>query len=191
MSSTLERLRRLHGLREQSSRTDIETSSPTERSAESVSHATDYVDPARNGRGSSTRLEDLVPGVEIENSGGVCYMTTRAVPLTQPRGPQPMQALLAHSPALLHPFHPQFNLHDDTDFRRAAFITPKPPAWAPARASTASWSALAPSNTFQLTTTNHKPPRSTLHTQHVIRLPLTSLCVNSSCAARRKSARCW
>jgi len=67
-------------------------------------------------------LADLVPGEEIENAAGVCYMTTRAYALDETRGPSSLGSLLNLPPALFHPFHPQFGLGDLHDYRHAAFL---------------------------------------------------------------------
>lgn len=122
MSSTLERLRRLHGLREQKSRTEPEV--PERRdasppSSESLPAAPRPIAPTQN---DSTRLEDLVPGQVIENSAGTCYVSTNRIPLDQAQGTWSARGLLAHRPDTLHTFHPKFNLETQPDFRRAAFI---------------------------------------------------------------------
>ena len=63
-----------------------------------------------------------MPGEEIENAAGVCYVTTRAYALDEARGPSSLGDLLDLPPALFHPFHPQFGLGDLRDYRHAAFI---------------------------------------------------------------------
>lgn len=122
MSSTLERLRRLHGLREQRTRPEPEPSQRTERSVPPAVHTPRPATLPAPASGPSPRLEDLVPGEVIENSGGTCYLRTTRYPLDEPRGGDWLHRLLDHSPSALHPFHPQFNLHNDIDFRTAAFI---------------------------------------------------------------------
>jgi hypothetical protein len=120
MSSTLERLRRLHGLREQRTRSEPAPPEPPARAAPTAPpHPPHEAVPSH---GSPLRLEDLVPGQVIENRGGTCYLSTQYYTLDQPRGAGTLQKLLEHSPTALHPFHPQFNLHANTDFRTAAFI---------------------------------------------------------------------
>lgn len=127
MSSTLERLRRLHGLREQRSRTEPEVPEPRSTAPSPAPTSTPATpqsvpQPAPHSRGNATKLEELVPGEVIENSAGTCYVSTARIPLGQPRGAWTVGGLLTHRPATLHPFHPQFNLGTQPDFRRAAFI---------------------------------------------------------------------
>ena len=117
MSSTLDRLRRLHDLRPQRNRSELEippaldpvTDLPV-RGAARVEH-----DP-------STRLEVLVPGELIENSAGICYVRTQAHALDTARGTRPLGDLLLQQPAIFAPFHPTFGLRAEIDFHQAAFI---------------------------------------------------------------------
>ena len=114
MSSTLDRLRRLSSLREQRVRPEPELpSSPAPAPpAAPVTHPS-----TRHGS-----LFDLVPGDLVENEGGVCFVSTRAYPLEEPRGPQPLGSLLELSPTIFQPFHPAFRLEDVSDYRHAVFI---------------------------------------------------------------------
>ena len=102
MSSTLERLRRLHGLSEQKSRTEPKVPAPRSQ---------------RQGA-----LEALVAGREITNSAGACYLSSRRYPLTTVHGLQPLGKLLESDPSLLAAQHPKFGLETSSDFLRAAFI---------------------------------------------------------------------
>ncbi len=117
MSSTLDRLRRLHDLRPQRNRSEPEIP-PV------LDPVTDL--PVRGAapveRDSSTRLEVLVPGELIENSAGICYVRTQAYALDTARGTRPLGDLLLQQPALFAPFHPTFGLRPEIDFRQAAFI---------------------------------------------------------------------
>ncbi len=67
-------------------------------------------------------LDELIPGAVVENAAGFCYVTTRAYPLAETRGPSPLGDLLDLPPALFHPFHPQFGLRDLRDYRHAVFL---------------------------------------------------------------------
>ncbi len=108
MSSTLDRLRRLHSLREQHTGPDPETPF----SLHSGSRLT----------ASPARLETLVPGEEIENSGGTCYLSTHAYPLHQTRGAAMLGSLLDLYPSVFTPFHPTFGLDAAPNYQSAAFI---------------------------------------------------------------------
>jgi uncharacterized protein YprB with RNaseH-like and TPR domain len=114
MSSTLDRLRRLTSLREQRSRPEPDLSETPDRTQATASG----LQPAAwHGP-----LHELVPGVLLENEGGVCFVSTRAYRLAEPRGAEPLGSLLALSPALFHTFHPAFGLGAMVDYRQAAFI---------------------------------------------------------------------
>lgn len=102
MSSVLDRLRRLQSLRPQSSPVEAELPpSPSDRSGP---------------------LEALVPGVEIENDAGRCWLVTERYPLETVRGRQPLAALLDATPHGFAPLYPSAGLDDAFDFRQAAFI---------------------------------------------------------------------
>lgn len=109
MSSSLERLRRLHSLRPQRTKPEP-IYAPLE---DEVS----YDPPPRPGL-----LEDLAPGEEIETEQGACYLVTRTYPLATTRGRQALGDLLQVSPAALAPFHPEFGLDATTSFQHAAFL---------------------------------------------------------------------
>jgi len=113
MSSTLDRLRRLQGLREQKKRRDPDL--PPRRSA-----------PA-GGKGGEAgrapaRLEETVAGRVIENQAGTCFVVERRYRLDEHRGPAALGALLDYEPALFAPIHPGFNLDRASDYLDAAFI---------------------------------------------------------------------
>jgi uncharacterized protein YprB with RNaseH-like and TPR domain len=109
MSANSDRLRRLVSLREQHVHSEPEL-------APRAAH-----EPAQ--RAVPPRpLHELVPGAPVENSGGVCYASTQAYPLAQPRGPQPLGSLLELAPSLFQPYHPSFRLAAMHDYRRAAFL---------------------------------------------------------------------
>jgi uncharacterized protein YprB with RNaseH-like and TPR domain len=110
MSSTLDRLRRLQGLRKQKKRRDPEL--PPRRSAPESGQA---------GR-APARLEEVVDGRVIENQAGTCFVVERRYRLDERRGPATLGALLHHEPALFAPIHPAFNLDRAGDYLDAAFI---------------------------------------------------------------------
>lgn len=127
MSSTLDRLRRLHGLRPQ--KNDDEPTSPTPDAAQltppKIQRAVASPRPTTTNpkrRTGSSALEALVPGEEIENCNGVCYVVTERYPLAELRGTFPLATLLHHHPHAFAPFHPTFGLQEDIDFRQALFI---------------------------------------------------------------------
>lgn len=149
MSSTLDRLRRLHGLRPQKSRSEPPTTtSAALRSSEATSPdvtspdvtlpdvtEVDYTDASTDGtqpaisahttyarQTESTLLETLVPGEVIENANGTCYVVTERYPLKGMRGAKPLADLLHHHPSTFADFHPNFGLHESIDFRQALFI---------------------------------------------------------------------
>ncbi|MEZ4833744.1 MAG: ribonuclease H-like domain-containing protein [Caldilineaceae bacterium] len=102
MSSTLDRLRRLHGLRPQT-RTDPDLPEPPR--------------PAARNR----RLEVLAPGDEIETEHGPCYVVTNRYEMDTVRGRRALADLLIRTPAGLAPLYPSACL-TDADFQRVAFI---------------------------------------------------------------------
>lgn len=106
MSSNMERLRRLHGLRSQ--RTTAEPKVP-------------QYDP-QHGSPSGDAQAELPPGEVIENSAGVCYLVTQHYPLDAERGTRPLGALLHQDPAAVATFHPNFAIPRRADFLEAAFI---------------------------------------------------------------------
>lgn len=124
MSSTLDRLRRLHGLRPQKSAEEPATESASRPRSAPIADptATTAVPAKRQRRTQATTLEALVPGEVIENCNGACYLVTERYPLHQQRGQHPLAALLNHPPATFAPFHPTFGLQDMLDFRQALFI---------------------------------------------------------------------
>ncbi|MBX2997583.1 MAG: ribonuclease H-like domain-containing protein [Caldilineaceae bacterium] len=105
MSSTLDRLRRLHGLRPQP-HTEPDLPEP-------ISHTA----PPK-----SRRLDTLVPGAELETEHGPCYVVTARYPLETMRGQRCIEELLARTPQTLAPLYPSSALDDATDFSRIAFI---------------------------------------------------------------------
>ena len=112
MSDTLDRMRRLQALRPQKSKPEL-TYTPIDDDGNPL--------PRRSAprRG---HLEELLPGVEIMNPAGACYVTTTRVALSEVRGGAPLAAALDVTPAVLAPFHPDFNLKADGTFAEAAFI---------------------------------------------------------------------
>lgn len=111
-SPTLERMRRLQGLRPQKSKPEL-TYTP-------IDDASDPLPPLREpARG---RLEELLPGAEIENAAGRCYVVTTAAPLDELRGDDRLASALVASPAVLAPFHPDFRLEADASFADAVFV---------------------------------------------------------------------
>jgi uncharacterized protein YprB with RNaseH-like and TPR domain len=105
-------MRRLQRLRPQKSRPEL-TYTPIDDAGDPL--------PPRNEpvRG---RIEELLPGAEVENAAGRCYIVTTAVPLDAMRGDDQLASALASSPAVLAPFHPDFRLEADASFADAAFV---------------------------------------------------------------------
>ncbi|MFN3981343.1 MAG: ribonuclease H-like domain-containing protein [Caldilinea sp.] len=111
-SSTLERMRRLQGLRPQKGTPEL-TYTP-------IDDAGDPLPPQREPlRG---RLEELLPGAEVTNAAGRCYVVTTATPLNELRGDDRLASALAASPTVLAPFHPDFRLEPDASFADAVFV---------------------------------------------------------------------
>jgi len=109
MSSTLDRLRRLSSLRDPRRASDPDEETPVGSAA-------------AMRRSAAGPLRDLVPGTLIENAGGVCYVSTRAYPLEEARGPAPLGSLLGLAPAVFRRYYPAFRLDTATDYQRAAFL---------------------------------------------------------------------
>lgn len=100
MSSNMDRLRRLHGLRRQRAGAEPKTlpNSITGLAAE------------------------LPPGEVLGNSAGECYVVTQHYALSEERGSRPLGALLHQDPAAAATFHPNFAIPRRADFLDAAFI---------------------------------------------------------------------
>jgi uncharacterized protein YprB with RNaseH-like and TPR domain len=120
MSTTLDRLRRLHGLRPQKS--DDEPTPPADTTARPAAAPIPVLPAKPQRQASANDLETLVPGAVIENCNGTCYVVTERYPLDQLRGAEPLATLLNHHPFTFAPFHPTFGLQDGIDFRHALFI---------------------------------------------------------------------
>ena len=110
MTSSLDRLRRLHSLRPQRTKPEP-VYAPLE---DEVSY-----DAAP---GQAGRLEELAPGEEVVTDLGACYRVTTTYPLETARGRQVLGDLLRVNPATLAPFHPDFGLDTATTFSQAAFV---------------------------------------------------------------------
>ena len=119
MSSTLERLRRLQGLRSQRTASEpIGTSTPEQPAGASDRET----EPAP--------IEALETGEIVENSAGLCYLVTRhCVPFgLEQREPQSLREqsalgnLLERDPSMLAPLYPAYQLERCPDFRRSAFL---------------------------------------------------------------------
>jgi uncharacterized protein len=105
VSSTLDRLRRLHGLRPQ------------------PHPEPDLPDPvARSTPPKNRRLDTLVPGIEVETEQGPCYVVTARYGLETVRGQRCIHELLDRTPQTLAPLYPTSALDGATDFSRIAFI---------------------------------------------------------------------
>jgi uncharacterized protein YprB with RNaseH-like and TPR domain len=127
----LERLRHLQSLRTQSSRAP---GLPDERAAGATADAPGRrelvrvpLDDEGNERPVYLRrgrmaLEQAAPGEVVETALGECYVVTTRFPLTLRRGPQPLGQLLAHSPADLAAFHPDFGLAAHSNYAQALFL---------------------------------------------------------------------
>jgi uncharacterized protein YprB with RNaseH-like and TPR domain len=103
MSDTLERLRRLQGLR------------PQKKTVEPELPPAPMPVPAEVPR-------TLLLGDELANAAGTCYVVSSRYTLATARGSHPLGALLEREPAALAPHFPQFGLHRHLDFTQAAFI---------------------------------------------------------------------
>ncbi len=112
MSSTLERLRRLQGVRDRRASTEAaRTSIPDHAPA-----------LAADGRAQRAPIETLEAGETIENSAGQCYLVTRRYPLHAIRGKTALGSVLQRDPEILAPLYPAYGLERCSDFRRAAFL---------------------------------------------------------------------
>jgi len=78
--------------------------------------------PKVNRRAGANALENLVPGEEIENENGTCYVATERYRLNETRGAYPLANLLTHHPSTFAAFHPTFGLQETIDFKQALFI---------------------------------------------------------------------
>src|SRR5690606_3937136 len=78
--------------------------------------------PVRPVPTQNRRLETLVPGEEVENEGGVCYVVTNHYALDTVRGRRAITDLLGRSPAGLASLYPAAGLDRFADFRRVAFV---------------------------------------------------------------------
>ncbi|MCB0060746.1 MAG: ribonuclease H-like domain-containing protein [Caldilineaceae bacterium] len=122
MSSTLDRLRRLHGLRPQKSAEEAATEPPRPHAAPPVTTAASSAVTKARRHAQDTTLETLVPGEVVENCNGTYYLVTERYPLHQQRGQHSLAELLNHQPTTFAPFHPTFGLQETVDFHRALFI---------------------------------------------------------------------
>ena len=137
MSSTLDRLRRLHGVKPKRTRSEpeIADSAPPDSRVRRpgkqetvgqmpIEHGPTALPQREANRSSSgsKKLEDLVPGEVIENAGGTCFVATHATPLGEMRGERSYRRLLAQHPAIFQRIFPKFGLLDEVDFQAAAFI---------------------------------------------------------------------
>lgn len=116
MSSTLDRLRRLQGLRPQRTRPEVNRPELTYVPLENDLPA-QAARPARRGP-----LEQLAPGVEVATTCGPCYVVTESFSLASLHGNRPLGELLLAAPHALAPWHPECSLEAVEDFRHAAFI---------------------------------------------------------------------
>ena len=119
MSSTIDRLRRLNHLRPKSKPRQEEPILPAPLKPTSPNNS----ELSEN----AVRLEDAIPGQVVENRAGTCYLHTRTYALhhvlaTHENQPIKIGDLLVHQPATYAPFHTNFGLGDQSDFRHAAFI---------------------------------------------------------------------
>jgi uncharacterized protein len=105
VSSTLDRLRRLHSLRPQQ-KVEPDLPEPSVQAAISANH----------------RLETLVPGEEVENEAGSCYVTTARYTLETVRGRRALTELLGRTPVGLARLYPTSSLDGPFDFGRVAFL---------------------------------------------------------------------
>lgn len=129
MSSKLDRLRKLHGVRPKRKRAepDVPKGRPTPRDTDEPIVYVDIEEPSPS-RAPDTpfdytaSVEEVVPGREIENESGVCYLAATAYALSDLRGPNPLEDLLVEQPQLFDARYPKFNLSTTTDFRKTAFI---------------------------------------------------------------------
>ncbi|MEM7130449.1 MAG: ribonuclease H-like domain-containing protein [Chloroflexota bacterium] len=124
MSSTLDRLRRLHdaGKKSKPKKSQPSTSSRTAQPDHTSSFQEQRQSRHLERDDKAWLLQEAVGGEELVNEEGCCYLVTHAYALDEQRGPDPFGTLLEHTPDLLSPFHPNFNLHSAAHFGSAAFI---------------------------------------------------------------------
>ena len=118
MTDTLDRLRRLQGLRRQrrAAQPDIAEADAASSTGE-PSLTADGI-----GQQGDHPHEELAAGEVIENAAGSCYVVTARYPLSVRHGPHQLGAILAQSPDALATFHPQFGLHRHLDYTQALFL---------------------------------------------------------------------
>ena len=120
MSSTLERLRRLQGLRNQRATSEPPGTSTPEQPAA----------PASDWETEPAPIEALETGEIVENSAGHCYVVTRHCAPFGHKQSQPhtlreqfaLGNLLERDPSILAPLYPAYRLERCPDFRRSAFL---------------------------------------------------------------------
>jgi uncharacterized protein YprB with RNaseH-like and TPR domain len=110
MSTSLDRLRRLHSLRPQHAKPEPVYAPLEDEVSFSAANDAPFDSVA------------LPPGAEVVTDLGACYLVTTTYPLATVRGRQALGDLLQVSPATLAPFHPDFGLDAATSFRQAAFV---------------------------------------------------------------------
>ncbi|MCB9137971.1 MAG: ribonuclease H-like domain-containing protein [Caldilineaceae bacterium] len=108
MTSQLERLRRLQGMRRRKTQEEPSLPPPGVRGT-----------PASD---APLTLEEAAAGEEVENHAGACYVVTRRYSLGDAHGPRPLGALLEQTPGALAARYPAFRLGKGSDFLNAAFI---------------------------------------------------------------------
>ncbi|NJN82343.1 MAG: hypothetical protein HC802_08770 [Caldilineaceae bacterium] len=93
MSSTLDRLRRLQGLRAQRQREEPTLPTPP------IGY-----EPSESRAALSARLEEAAPGMVIQNEAGACYLSTHTLAADQERGGVGLDSLLLRTPSAFAPF---------------------------------------------------------------------------------------
>lgn len=112
MSDALERLRRLAGLRPQKSRTEL-TYVPLDEAGEPHPGRL----PLPQGK-----LEELLPGQEVETAAGCCYAVTTAFSVEEERGCERLADAPEVHPSALACVYPEFRLDRDVRFTDAIFL---------------------------------------------------------------------
>lgn len=115
MTTTLDRLRRLQGLRSKRTAPEPADLPPQPRPGPSAA-------PVPGTDAPPAPIERLEPGELLENRGGEIFAVTRRYPLNDLRGQTQMGSVLARDVAALAGLYPAYGLEDCAGFRRAAFL---------------------------------------------------------------------
>lgn len=117
MTSSLERLRRLHGLRPHNRDEPRPAPAPRQEMETSAAATGNPFDDA-----PPQPIERLLPGEVWANEGGECYVVTRRYALREQRGGRTMHPIFGRSPQAMAPLYPDAGLDRTFDFGQAVFI---------------------------------------------------------------------